>query len=367
MLKKLSLVIFFLITTLVVFFSLLQNSSTQPAVLGSRKNSQIIQWKMANTWSRGTPVFEKAAQRFATLVEKMSDGRMRIQIDPANIHKDPFGVFDLVRSGQYEMGHSASYYWKGKDPATPFFTTTPFGMNALEQYAWFYYGGGQKLQQKVYAKHGLLAFPGGNTGVQMGGWFQKEIKSLNDIKGLKLRIAGLAGDIWARLGAIPENIPVGELYTSMQMGRIDALEWVSPYIDIKMGFPQIARYYYQGWQEPAAELQFLINREKFASLPPDLQNILISAMKDSAFDMLIFMMHANAKSWSDMQKKYPHVQVQNFPDDVLAALKQQTQIVLKELSESSPEAKEVIESQQKFLNQMKHWTEISEQNYLKIR
>lgn len=367
MLKKLFLVIFVLVLFLAVLYRLLHDARVMETAEFSTYKTGAVRWKMANTWGTGMPVFEESALRFADNVKKMSGGRFLIRVDSANKHKAPYGVFDLVRSGQYEMGHTASYYWKGKDPATPTLTTTPFGMNAEEQYAWFYFGGGLELQQRVYAKHGLLAFPAGNTGVQMGGWFRKEIKGLEDLKGLKFRIPGLAGDVVARAGAEPVNIPAGELYTALQLGTIDALEWVGPHHDTKMGFQQIAEFYYTGWHEPASELEYLINQEKFRALPDDLREILQIAMRESAYHMWVKGFHENARTWGEMKKKYPDVQVRRFPQDVIDALKGNTEAVLKELSRQSSEAGQIIKSQRQYLKTVREWTSFSEQAYLETR
>ncbi|MCD6188507.1 MAG: ABC transporter substrate-binding protein, partial [Desulfuromusa sp.] len=170
-------------------------------------------WKLAMTWPTNFPIFGDAVIKMADMVKEMSNGEMEIRIDSKNKHKAPFGILDMVKAGQYQMGHSASYYWKGKDMNTLFFTTMPFGMIAPEQYAWFYYGGGMELMKEVYDKHGVYSYPGGNTGNQMGGWFQKEIKGLDDLKGLKMRIPGFAGEVMAKLGVVVTNIPAGELYT----------------------------------------------------------------------------------------------------------------------------------------------------------
>ena len=204
---------------------------------------KVYKLKLAETWPTNFGVFSEPARRMADLANKMSNGRLEIRIDTANKHKSAFGVFDMVRAGQYDMGHSASYYWKGKVPNTLYFTTMPFGMTATEQYGWFYYGGGMELMQKVYEPFNLMSFPGGNTGVQMGGWFQKEINSVEDLQGLKMRIPGFAGEVLAKLGANPTNIPPGELYTSLERRTIDALEWVGPSMDLRMGFHKIAPYY----------------------------------------------------------------------------------------------------------------------------
>ena len=246
---------------------------------------RVYKWKLATTWGSTLSPFIDAPTNMAKLAKEMSNGRLDIRVDAANKHKAPLGILDMVKGGQYEMGHSASYYWKGKDINTLPFTTMPFGMTAPEQYAWFYYGGGLELMQKAYKRHKVLSFPGGNSGNQMGGWFRKEINSLDDLKGLKMRIPGFAGEVLAKLGVTVTNIAPGELYTSLERGTIDALEWVSPSMDVNMGFHKIAPYYYTGWHEPATELQFLVNERQFKRLPKDLQKILITAMRVAAYDM----------------------------------------------------------------------------------
>lgn len=216
---------------------------------GATAADKVYRLKLAETWGPNFPIFGDATKNMAKMAEEMSNGRLQIRIDSANKHKAPLGVFDMVKSGQYDMGHSASYYWKGKVPNTLYFTSMPFGMLPTEQYAWFYYGGGMELMEKVYSPHNLLSFPGGNTDTQMGGWFQKEINSVEDLQGLKMRIPGFAGEILAELGAKPTNIAPGELYTSLERRTIDALEWVGPSLDLRMGFHKIAPYYYTGWHE----------------------------------------------------------------------------------------------------------------------
>ena len=189
---------------------------------------KVYRWRLAETWGPNFPIFGDTTKNMAKMVKEMSNGRLLIRIDSANRHKSALGIFDFVKNGQYQMGHSASYYWKGKDINTMFFTTLPFGMTTPEQYAWFYYGGGEQLMKEVYDKYGILSFPGGNTGNQMGGWFRKEINTVEDLKGLKMRIPGFAGEVLAELGAKPTNIPSGELYTALERNTIDALEWVGP-------------------------------------------------------------------------------------------------------------------------------------------
>jgi len=325
---------------------------------------ETITLKLAETWGPNFPIFGDTTKNLASLVDKMSNGRLKITIDSSNKHKAPFGVFDMVKSGQYDLGHSASYYWKGKIPATMYFTTMPFGMIAPEQYAWFYYGGGMELMDELYSQHNLMSFPGGNTSNQMGGWFQKEIKSLDDLQGLKMRIPGFAGEVLAKLGAKPTNIPPGELYTALERGTIDALEWVGPSLDLRMGFHKIAPYYYTGWHEPGAELQFLVNRKTFEGLPADLQEILRVAMKTAAYDMYVQSTHESGKNWSAMQEEFPNILVKTFPEEVMSALRQANEDLLAENAAADPFAAKVLSSQKTYMDQVRAWTMISDKAYL---
>ncbi len=326
---------------------------------------KVYKWKLATTWGPTLHPFIDAPTKMAEMVEKMSDGRLQIRIDASNKHKSAFGILDMVKGGQYEMGHSASYYWKGKDINLLPFTTMPFGMTAPEQYAWFYYGGGMELMQKAYAKHKVLSYPGGNTGNQMGGWFRKEINSLDDLKGLKMRIPGFAGEIMAKLGLTVTNIAPGELYTSLERGTIDALEWVGPGMDIKMGFHKIAPYYYTGWHEPATELQFLVNERAFKKLPKDLQEILVTAMKLSSYDMYIQNYDMSAKAWDSIAKEYPNIKIKTLPKEVMDAMKKANDELLVEMTKDQPLLKEVLDSQKAYQKKARAWTEMSDYLYLK--
>lgn len=320
--------------------------------------------RLAETWGPNFPIFGDTTKRFAETVEKMSDGRLTIRIDSANKHKAPLGVFDMVKAGQYDMGHSASYYWKGKVPETLFFTSMPFGMTAMEQYAWFYYGGGMELMQEVYEPHNMLSFPGGNTGVQMGGWFRKEINSLEDLQGLKMRIPGFQGEVFAEVGVNPTNIAVGELYTALERNTIDAVEWVGPALDLRLGFQQIADYYYTGWHEPATELQFLVNKNVWEKLPADLQEIMRVAMRSAAYDMLVHSQHENAIAWANIESEYPNVQIRNFPDDVFDAMYAANQKLLKEAAASNELSGRIVKSLEDYQKRSRAYTNIADRAYL---
>lgn len=326
---------------------------------------KVYHWKLAMTWPTNFPILGDAVSKMAEDVKRMSNGELIIRIDSANKHKAPFGVLDMVKAGQYEMGNSASYYWKGKDANTMFFTSMPFGMIAPEQYAWFYYGGGMELMKKVYDRHGVYAFPGGNTGNQMGGWFRKEINSLDDFKGLKMRIPGFAGEVISKLGVVVTNIPAGELYTALDRGTIDALEWIGPSLDLAMGFHKVAPYYYTGWHEPASEMQFLVNQKAFATLPEHLQAILVNAMELSAYDMYSHITHKSAVNWASIKKDYPDVKIRTFPKEVIAQLKKENNQLLDDMAAKDALFKEILDSQRAYMGPMREWMKISDYAYLK--
>ncbi len=318
------------------------------------------------SWPDGMPMFHNNVHRFANNVEKMSAGRMRITVDSPGKHKAPLGIFDMVRSGAYEMGHTASYYYKGKDPATTFFTTTPFGMTPTEMNAWYYYGGGLELLAEVYARHNIVAFPAGNTHLQMGGWFRKEIHSISDLKGLKMRIPGLAGEVVSKVGMKPISIPPGELYTSLERGTIDAVEWAGPANDEKLGFHKIAPFYYTGWHEPGAELHIFINKNSFDALPEDIRIIIAVAAKEASFDMLSESFFRNTITWQEMKKKN-NIKIRTFPEDVLRVFKQANDELLNEIAIKSPLAGKIINSQKTFLDKAKEWSRITDADYLQLR
>jgi len=347
-------------TKLLVATALLAGLST-----ASMAAEKVYKWKLATTWGPTLHPFIDSPTKMAEMVEKMSNGRLQIRVDASNKHKSAFGILDMVKGGQYDMGHSASYYWKGKDINTLPFTTMPFGMTAPEQYAWFYYGGGMELMKKAYAPHKVLAYPGGNTGNQMGGWFRKEINSLDDLKGLKMRIPGFAGEIMAKLGLTVTNIAPGELYTSLERGTIDALELVGPGMDINMGFHKIAPYYYTGWHEPATELQFLVNERKFNKLPADLQEILVTAMKLSSYDMYIQNYDMSATAWDTMKKDFPNIKIKTFPKPVMDAMKKANEELLVDMAKDKPLLKEVLDSQKAYQKKAREWTKMSDYLYLK--
>lgn len=352
MTKKVSL----LCTAFLIAFGLSSNAFAK---------EKTYRWKLAMSWKSTLTPLTHPALKLAKLVDEMSDGRLKIRVDDATKHKAPLSILDMVKAGNYQMGHSVSYYWKGKDINTPFFTSMPFGMTNAEINGWFYYGGGLELMKKVYDKQNVYAFPGGNTGTQMGGWFKKEIKSLADLKGLKIRIPGYAGEIFSKLGAVVTTINPGELYTSLDRGTVDAVEWVAPVLDMRMGFHKVAPYYYSAWHEPASDTQFLVNKKAYDKLPKDLQIILRTAMQAVAADFFYEHYDMNARAYAKLKKDFPNVQIKEFPPEVMKAMKKADDEIVAELYKKGGLTKEIIDSQRDYQNLVRPWTKVSEYYYLK--
>lgn len=337
---------------------------TMAAVTFGFADSKIYKLKVASTWESTTPVLGDAIKEFKRLAEEMSGGRLEIRVDHPSKHKSPFGILDFVKSGQYDIGHTASYYYKGKDARTMFFTALPFGMTASELAAWYEFGGGKELEAKVYDRYNIKVFNAGDTGTQMGGWFKKEVKSLDDLKGLKVRIPGFGGEVMAKLGVVINTIPIGELYMALEMGTIDSVEWVSPAFDMGLGFHKVAKFYYTGWQEPSGQTQFFVNKKSFEKLPADLRAILQGAMNKVASDLFTKAYYENTEFWNKMKSEFPDIQVKSFPEDVMNALKKATDEILDEEAGKDALFKEILDSQRAFLKKAREWTKISEFSYI---
>ena len=338
-----------------------QSTSTSSA---ASPTGEIIRLKVAHGWPKNYPLFGESVDDYKELVESMSNGRIQLTVDSTNKHKSAFGIFDFVKSGQYDIGQSASYYYGGKDPDALFFSSMPFSMTTQEQWAWFYEGGGLELANEVYTKHNIEVMLGGNTGMQMGGWFKKEINSVEDLKGLKMRIPGFGGKVIAGVGGAPTNIPTGELYQALELGTIDALEWVGPGLDLRMGFHKVAPYYYNGWHEPGTELMYFFNKDSMAKLPEWAKSILLNAAKLTSYNMTTSTFAANSDNWQTISSQYPNVQIKQFPPAVMQALKQSTAELLDQEKLRSPIAKKIIESRANYLAKARAWTKIGDQLYL---
>ena len=312
---------------------------------------QSFEWKLVTSWPKNFPGLGMGPERFADMVDEMSAGRLQVKVYGAGELVPALEVFDAVSNGTADMGHAGAYYWKGKDPATQFFTAVPFGLNAQEISSWIHYGGGQALWDEVYKPFNIKPLAGGNTGVQMAGWFNREINSLDDIKGLKMRIPGMGGEVLKRLGGVPVTLPGGELFTALQTGAIDATEWVGPYNDMAFGFYKVASYYYYpGWHEPGSMLEFTINLDAWSALPADLQAIVKAAAKAAHQDMLDEYTARNNAALNQLVSEHG-VKLRRLPDDVLKELKKTADEVTAEVAATSDVAKRVYESFNAFREQ----------------
>jgi len=276
-----------------------------------------FRWKMVTTWPKNFPGLGTGAQRIADSITEMSDGRLIVKLYAAGELVPAFEAFDAVREGKAEMSHDASYYWVAKHKAFPFFCTVPGGLTVQEHNAWIYYGGGQELWDELCKGFGLRAFLAGGSGIQMGGWFQKEIRSADDIKGIKMRIPGFGAEVINRMGGTAVNLPGGEIMPALQSGVIDATEWVGPWNDLAFGFYKIAKYYYgPGFHEPNSALECLVNLDAYNALPKDLQAIVSHACKAENVGMVSEFTAANSASQTVLVDEH-EVQIRHFPDDVV--------------------------------------------------
>lgn len=357
-------------TTGLIGAGLLGGCQPQNAVdctTGSVSKSATFNWKMVMSWPLNFPGLGTGANHLAEYIKRLSGNRLNIKVYGAGELVPAFEVFDTVSRGTAEMGHSASYYWKGKVPAAQIFTGVPFGMTAQEHNAWLYYGGGLDLWREIYAPHKLIPFPAGNSGTQMGGWFNKEINSVEDLQGLKMRIPGLGAEVLKLAGGTPQNTPGPEIFTALQTGTIDATEWVGPLNDLAFGLFRAARYYYYpGWHEPGTALEVMVNKDAFDTLPRDLQAIVEIACQAVNLDMLSEFMARNVDALASLIDEHG-VELRQFPDDVINHLRQLTKVVLQDQASKNADFKRVYESYSVFLQNVSGWTAISEQHYMNQR
>ncbi len=327
----------------------------------------VRNWKMVTAWPTNFPGLGTGAANLAALITRASGGRLNIKVYGGGELVPPFEVFDAVSRGTAEMGHSAAYYWKGKSEAAPFFCAVPFGMNAQEMNGWLHSGGGIELWRELYATFNLVPFAAGNTGVQMAGWFNRELNSLADLSGLKMRIPGLGGEVMARLGVTPVNLPGAELFTALQSGAIDATEWVGPYNDLAFGLHRVAKYcYYPGWQEPGPTLECMIHKPAFDALPDDLKAI-VEACCHAVNDSMLSEYTARNQQALESLKNEHHVEFRPLPPDILAALKHASLEVLEAAAAKDPFTRKVYDSMRAFQTQAMAWHKLSEEAWYRMR
>ena len=337
------------------------------AASGVARAKAEFKWKMVTTWPKNFPGLGTGANNLARLITEMSGGRIDVKVYGAKELVPAFEVFDAVSRGTAEMGHGAAYYWKGKNEAFQFFSTVPFGLTAQEMNGWLYYGGGMELWEAAYAPFNLVPAPAGNTTVQMGGWFNKEINSLDDLKGLKMRIPGLGGEVLRRLGGTPVNLPGGELFTALTSGTIDATEWVGPYNDLAFGLYKAAKYYYYpGFHEPGTVLEAIINKEAFEKLPEDLRSIVLNACRVVNLDMVAEYAARNPGAMRQLIEQHD-VSVRSYPADVIAQLRKVSEEVVAEVAAKDDFSKKVYASYKQFLDESRSFSAVSDLAYLKAR
>ena len=333
----------------------------------STDGDKTYNWRLVTSWPKNYPGLGMAPERIADLVEEMSDGQMTITVYGAEEQVPAFGVFDAVSSGSHQMGHSGGYFWKGKVPAAQFFTSVPFGLTADEINAWVNRGGGLELWREIYEPFNIYPIPAGNTGTQMFGWFNKEINSLEDVKGLKMRIPGIGGEVLKEAGGIPVTLPGGELFTALQTGVIDATEWVGPYNDLTFGFHQAAKYYYYpGWHEPGPMLELIINLDEWNSLPKHLQVIIETATKAVNQDMLDEYLAKNNQALTELVEVHG-VELRRLPDDVIEEFRTISDQILEELAQEDETIAKVYNSYKSFKEDVSEYHKISEDAFIEAR
>ena len=322
-----------------------------------------INWQMATSWPISLDTIFGGAQTLADRVAALTDGKFTITPRAAGELAPPLEVMNVVSQGAIPCGHSAGYYYVGKSPATAFGTALPFGLNAQQQNAWLYEGGGLELLQELYArKFGVIQFPCGNTGVQMGGWFRKEISTLADLQGLKMRIPGLGGQVMGKLGVTVQNLPGGEIFQALQTGAIDAAEWVGPYDDEKLGLHKIAEfYYYPGWWEPGPTLELQINLKEWEKLPIAYQEVIKTAAYEANTTMLARYDTRNNEALERLIKA--GVKLRPYSEEILAAAEKASFELFDEFSAKDADFKAIFAVWKEFRDRIYTWNNINENSF----
>jgi TRAP-type mannitol/chloroaromatic compound transport system substrate-binding protein len=329
--------------------------------------AQSLKWKMVTSWPRRLPGPGMSAERIAERVRALSGGRIDITVYAAGEVVPAFGVLDAVGNGVADMGHTAAFYWQGKMPAAAFFTTVPFGLTPGEHVAWVDAGGGQALWDELYAPFGVKPFMGGNTGVCMGGWFRRELKSLADVRGLKLRTLGLGGEVYRRLGVTPQTTPPAEILISLQSGVIDGAEFVGPGTDIALGLYRVAPfYYYPGFNKPNGTGECIVALKAWNALPADLKAVVAHACAAEADYALAEMERLNAQALQALTHDHG-VKLAAFPGDLVAAARQQADGVLGEVAARDAISGKVHASYVAFRERTAPWSRVSIEAVLRAR
>ena len=339
-------------------------SLASPAIV---KADETIVWKMAMSWPKQVPGVGVNGVRFAERVKEMSGGRLVINVFGAGELVPPLEVFDAVSTGAADAGHATPYYWQGKDQSFHFFTGVPFGLTQVEHAAWLEFGGGQALWEAAYEPFGVTPFYAGSSGTQAGGWFAKELKTPDDLKGLKMRIAGLGGEVLRRLGASVIMLPPTDIFSALESGTIDAAEWVGPWNDLAFGlYKVVGNYYMPAFHELGPALEITVNTEKFKALPDDLQSIVREAARATSYHTMADFHYNNMMSLGPLLEK-EGVTLRQLPDEMTMALAKESAVVLKELADSSPLAGEIYNSFVDFRQKASDYISVGEAEALRTR
>jgi len=318
-----------------------------------------LKWRMASSFPKSLDTIYGAGEVLTKRLAEITDGKFEIRVFAGGEIVPALGVLDAVQQNTVECGHTASYYYHGKNKALSLDATIPFGLNARQLTGWMYHGGGMKLLREMFAQYNVVNFSGGNTGAQMGGWYRKEIKGIDDLKGLKIRIPGFGAEIFSHMGAVPQQLPGGEIYPALERGAIDAAEWTVPYDDEKLGFYKVAPfYYYPGWWEPGPQISFYVNKEQWEKLPRPYQAAFEAASQEASVLMLAAY---DAKNPPAVQRLIQAgVQMRRYPDDVLLRAYETAQKLYDEESAKNPTFKTIYESMRAFQQLSDAWLSVSE-------
>lgn len=326
------------------------------------QTGQRVQWSLVTSFPRSLDLLFGPATRLSERVAALTDDRFRIRVHQPGEIVPALEVLGAVQRGTVQMGHSASYYYKGMHPALVFDCTVPFGLTSRQHTAWLLHGGGMELMRSLFAEFDLVNLPGGNTGAQMGGWFRRPITDLASLRGLSMRIPGLGGDVMQRMGVNPQNIAGGELYTALERGVVDAAEWVGPYDDERMGLNRVARHYYApGWWEPGPALTFYIHRPAWEALPAAYQQALEAAAAESSLHMQAAYDAQNPAALARLIDG--GTDVRRFPQDVMQAARGHARDVLEELASENPRFREIYTAWSQFRDASHRWFAVAEQSY----
>ncbi len=330
-------------------------------------NKKTIHWHMACSWPKDFPGLGFASVRFAKMVNTMSGGDLHISVHGAGEVVSAFEVFNAVQGGMVQMGHSRVYYQNKRGTASSFFSAIPYGLDSREMSSWLHNGGGMALWDKLYAGYNIKPFIGGTTGVQMAGWFNRKLETVDDLKDLKMRISGLGGDVLRRLGGMPIDMAGRDLFAALKNGQLDAAEWLGPWNDLAFGFYKVSKYYYYpGWHEPGSLLEFTINLEAWNSLPADLKMIVEVAAKATHLSMVDEYMVRNYQALHQLKSDYG-VQVVKLPDEMLRQLRDTAEQVTQEMVQNNPQAAPIYTSFQRFAKQVREQHQVSEIAYNNAR